>query len=431
MIKGPLMPFCSKIQRRHLIKQGLFLSLIAVPLLGSSAELCSPDTTITDPLIYRENLEYIGAFRIPEGIHGDSAATYTEGPITLGPDGKSIFLVGKSRDQAIGELSIPELVNSTTLNDLNMASVIQPFREVIDRPQTGNTQNIDRIGGMEYVDGELIVNVYEYYDAIDEAEHTTLVVRDAANLATSPVDGYHEYPVAAHASGWISPIPENLQALLGGTHITGNSKASPIISRYSVGPSAFVINPAQHIIGGRSPTTIPTSTLLDFSLDNPLGDRENRGMDYLNNDDHTNDLWTRISRAAYGFIAPGTNTYVTIGWSGGHTSGVGYKITQDNGDLCPGPCSYEVADNYNYYWLWDLNDLIAVQNGQKLAHKIEPYAYGEFVTPFQSASLAEILGGAFDSATNILYLTLYGADVEQNRYERLPVIVAYKLAPPP
>lgn len=433
MIKGLLMPFRLNILRRYLIKSGLFLSLIAA-LFSTSMQLCYAGSfsPLTLPLITTDRFEYIGGFRIPSGTFGDSAAAYAEGPITVGPNGKTIFIVGRSVHQAIAEFSIPELTSSNDVADLNIASVVQPFTKVLGRPETGNPQKMDRIGGMEYVDGELIVNTYLYYDAPANATHTTLVVRDAANLDGASVDGYYGYQARAHASGWISPIPRNLQGLLGGTHITGHSSGSPIISRHSVGPSAFVINPNQHIIGGSAVSTIPTSTLLDFSLEHPLGDSTNKGASHLDNIDLTNDLWTRISSASYGFIVPGTRTYVTIGYSGGHTSGVGYKITQDNGTLCGGPCSYVAADNYNYYWLWDINDLMAVKNGQKNSYEIIPYSYGKFDTPFQPPSgLNKIIGGAFDSVTSILYLTLKDADRKQNVYEPNPVIIAYKLPAPP
>jgi len=415
----------TKIKRVTLL--GMAAAVVfSMSALVSAAELSYP---LTLPLLHKNDFEYTGAFRVPAHTYGESAAAYTEGPITLGADGKSFYLVGRIAHQAIAEFLIPELVKSTNLTDLNMATVIQPFSKVLDdRPATGNPQGMDRIGGMEYVDGELIVNTYVYYDSTVKTMHTTLVVKDAANLAGSAVGGYYGYEARAHASGWISPIPQVLQGILGGTHIAGNSNISPIISRYSAGPTAFAINPRQYILGNNTASTIPTSTLLDFSLENPLGDSEKQGDRYLDNVDHLNDLWTRISGAVYGFIVPGTRTYATIGYSGGHVGGVGYKIIQDNGNLCGGPCSNLAADNYNFYWLWDLNDLIAVKRGEKLSYEIMPYSYGVFDAPFQPPSGAnKIVGGAFESTEHVLYLVIENGDLEQNKYEPLPVIVAYRI----
>ena len=159
-----------------------------------------------------------------------------------------------------------------------------------------------------------------------------------------------------------------------------------------------------------------------------MGDIADGGENYLRNVDLTNDLWTHLSYAAYGFIIPGTRTYMTIGFSGGHNSGVGYKPTQDNGNVCGGYCSYEAADNYNYYWLWDLDDLLAVKSGEMNAYDVVPYEYGEFTTPFQpTTGMYRIVGGAFDSARNILYLSLRNVDWSQSIYEPAPVIIAYRI----
>jgi len=59
----------------------------------------------------------------------------------------------------------------------------------------------------------------------------------------------------------------------------------------------------------------------------------------------------------------GTRTYAVFGYSSGHNSGIDYKATQDDGAACHGPCSYEAADIDNYYWLFDMNDLMAVKQG--------------------------------------------------------------------
>lgn len=404
--------------------------IVIVVVMLLMALPCSADTS-SDlsnlPLITYSDFKYTGAFRLPKKPNGDSRVGNSEGPITLGADGKTFFIVSHPRQQAIAEYMIPELVISRDLSKLAMAVNVQPFTKVLDRPKTGNPQNMNRIGGMEYVDGELIVNTYEYYDANTDATHTTLVIRDAGKLASSTVDGYHQYEAKAHASGWISPIPPTLHALLGGTHIAGHSSGKPINSRHSVGPSAFVINPREDIVGGRAPGMIKTTPLLDFSLKNIVGDAKGQRGDYLKNKDGKNKLWTHLSRASYGFIIPGTRTYATIGFSGGHESGVGYKLTRSNGTSCPGYCSGEITDNHNYYWLWDLNDLLAVKNGTIKPYDVLPYEYGIIDTPFDNSSRrTKIVGGAYDGDTGILYLTLVGADTTQGRYEAQPVIIAYR-----
>jgi hypothetical protein len=198
----------------------------------------------------------------------------------------------------------------------------------------------------------------------------------------------------------------------------GNSSGIPIISRASVGPSAFVFNPRQ-IVGEPSQTTpVSTIRLLDFSLAHPLHED-------LSNQSRQNRLWNHLSRAVFGVIVPGTRTYATFGHSGGNDSGIGYKIVQDNGQRTGGYSSYAVKDNYHYYWLWDVNDLVRVKAGELEPHAVRPYEYGIFETPFSETS-DELGGGAFDPASGRIYLTVQKADRDQGRYANPPIVVAYR-----
>ncbi|MBW2453245.1 MAG: hypothetical protein JRI68_01990 [Deltaproteobacteria bacterium] len=63
---------------------------------------------------------------------------------------------------------------------------------------------------------------------------------------------------------------------------------------------------------------------------------------------------------------------LTFGNSGGHESGVCYKCGQDDGNLCGGYCSPDHEDNYQHYWSYDVDDLLAVAEGQ-----LEPHEAGD------------------------------------------------------
>jgi hypothetical protein len=162
--------------------------------------------------------------------------------------------------------------------------------------------------------------------------------------------------------------------------------------------------------------------LLDFSLANPLHED-------LSNDLGTNDLWTHLSRATFGMIIPDTRTYLTVGYSGGHISGVCYKCTQDDGTECGGYCAPLANDYSQYYWLWDVNDMLAVKNGTKQPFDVRPYDYGILATPFESYA-HQIGGGDFDPASGLLYLTIQRADTAQGTYANPPVVVAYQITAP-
>lgn len=381
------------------------------------------------PLLSIEDFHYVGAFRLPSGKCGESDLNFSQGPIAFNPDRQSLFIVGHAHQQAIAEFAIPVLVDSVVLAELNMAGdPIQPFATILNRASGGNAEGNNRIGGMLYVPGpdgpELLVNAYEYDDAPGDNTVSMLVVRDAKNLAGSDVDGYFEVQGGpGHTAGWMSPIPDPWRSVLGGDFLTGNSSGIPIISRTSVGPSAFVFNPLD-IVGKESVSTpVSTTVLLDFSLTHRLHDD-------LSNESRQNDLWNHLSRAVYGIIVQGTRTYATFGHSGGNESGVGYKIVQDNGKRTGGYSSYAVKDNYHYYWLWDVNDFVRVRAGEIQPHDVRPYEYGIFRTPFAGSS-HWLGGGAFDPATGRIFLTAQKADREQGRYANPPVVMAYKAVVPP
>ena len=409
----------------HLIQQcTLKLLFLLCTLLCVPSNSYSQSSPLDLPLIHLNDFQYQGAFRLPASDYGQSDLNYSQGPIQYNAQNHSLFIVGHSHQQAIAEFAIPALSTSTSLGDLNMSGApLQNFSSVIDRVSGGNPQSINRIGGMQLVARpggvELLVNGYEYYDAPGDNSHTTFVLRDSSNLSTATVNGFFKLTGAAHTSGWISPIPSEWQSILGGKYISGNSSGIPIIGRTSVGPSAFVFDPLQIVGTNSTPDPVPTTKLLDFSLGNPLHND-------LSNSSRTNDIWTHLSRATYGFIAPGTRTYVTIGYSGGHASGVCYKCTQNNGNLCGGYCAADHTDYYHYYWLWDVADLLKVKNGEIQAHSVRPYQYGILPTPF---STSEIGGGTFDPISGLLYLTVQRADNQQGQYSNPPVVVAYRFDP--
>lgn len=408
-------------QQQSLTALSLIVLIALIPFCFAKAGAADP---LSLPLLGIEDFEYQGAFRLPADTYGGSSLNYSEGPIEYNSDNHSLFVVGHSHHQAIAEFAIPDLVKSSDILDLNMAAApLQSFSTVLDSTTNGNPQSINRIGGMTYIGNngspQLVVNGYEYYDAPGDNSHTTLVVRDSRNISGSEKAGYTRFNGGAgHTSGWISPVPFIWQSLIGSTHITGQSSGIPIISRTSVGPSAFAFN-ASDLISAPLPDPILTTKLLDFSLDNRLHAD-------LSNSSGKNNLWTHLSRATFGFVVPGTRTYATLGFSGGHASGVCYKCTQDNGNLCGGYCARAADDYYHYYWLWDIADLLAVKSGSMNSYDVRPYAYGKFPTAFNSNELG---GGSFDPVSGLLFLSVQRADRSQGEYSNPPIIVVYKLNP--
>jgi hypothetical protein len=377
------------------------------------------------PLITLDKIKYDGAFRIKASTFGESSINYSVGTMCYNPKNRSIFIVGHSHHNAIGEFPVPQLSKSLKISELAMSQApLQSFAKVIHRAPNIKKKEIGVIGGMYLFQGpatqELLVNVYEYYDAGGVVTETSLVLRDATDIAKSPIDGLFGFSAKAHAARWLSPVPAEWQSALGGSFIAGSSSGDPIISRWPVGPSAFAFDPNLIIGNAKIQDPMPVTTLLDYSLSNPIG-----GNKDLSNSTGSNDLWTHLTRAVYGFIIPKTRTYFVVGSTGGIKSGICYKkCNPDNGTQSGGYHSRDTSDNHFAYWMFDVEDLLKVKRGLIKPHEVMPYQYGVFPVPIPVPS-KKIGGGTFDPGTGTMYITINSADREQGTYSRPPIIAAY------
>ncbi|WP_428738227.1 hypothetical protein [Sulfurimonas sp.] len=376
-------------------------------------------------------IEYAGGFRIQDGKVGSGTYSdfkYSPGVFTIDEDAGSIFTVTHEYEQGFTEIGLPELTLSEDPADFVQSNtLIQSSVPVYqtDRDVTGIDANF-RVTGMYLLNNQLIVNYFNWYDGAGSERDTTMIFKDASDLNNSELIGPFQMGGATHAAGWITPIPLYWQESLGGTHISGMSQGS-INGRLSLGPSAFIWTPEDELTSATQGSAIETIKALDYPLGHMLYDTEifdaNETDSY--NKTFNNHLWTVTSTTGYGLIIPGTSTYMVIGHSSGHYSSIGYKITQDNGHLCGGPCSYEADDQYNFYWLYDVNDLISVVNGEMEAWDVRPYDYGEFDT---IGNTHRIAAAHYNEDEDILYISLAGGD-PLTTYGQPALFVAYHLNP--
>ena len=384
------------------------------------------------PRVTPDIFRYEGGFRLtakPSGPSEIESVDYSLGTFALNRSGRSIFIASNPRFAGIGEFLIPEIVQSEDISLFKVGTTqLQPFVRIFGtkRVDTG-ISGYFRITGIAHIDNSLIVNYINWYDANGSETDTTVMLWDAQNLTDTKMYGPYQLEGSAHAAGWISKVPSSLHELLEGTHITGSQPSASIISRLSVGPTAFAFDPRRSVIYAPA-DGIRTTPLLDFSQKTPLYDKNVYSVQpsfekLITNEDKRNKLWTLSSGAAYGFIVPGTRTYLTIGKSGGHESGIGYKITQDNGHECGGPCPYAHTDKYSFYWAWDIIDLLRVKAGLSLPHELRPYAYGKFPIPNSFRSLT--MGGAdYDEQNGRLYISFPEGDMS-GKYARPPLFLTF------
>lgn len=368
------------------------------------------------------DFEYLGAFRFPVNTFGGSRLAYINGNFAINEKNNSVLIVGHQWHQAIAEFSIPEFKKEKNVTSLDISQNMQAFTSILlDETRLENPQGLNRVSGMEIIEGELFVNAVEYYDAPADNTQSTFIVRDIQNLKKSKVDGVFTLQGTAHSAGWMSRLPKKWSDIFVATYLHGYAGNIPINARLSMGPTAFI-----SFIDGLAGINehdglIPTRTLMDFSIHKPM-------IKDLYNKSGENKTWTELSEAYYGFIVPNTDYYLVLGTSGGHDSGVGYKAKQTNGHVCGGPCAIEPSDYYNFYWLFDVNDFVKVKDKIKNPWELLPTHFGKLNLPFAPKSGGKnLISADFDEKNTTLYLLLADADKSQSKYEAAPLMLAYKL----
>lgn len=392
-------------------------------------------------LLTLADMNYEGAFRPNGNTFGSSGIQYTDKHlIAVNPQNGNLLITGENTENTrdIGEFEIPTLSTSTNIADLPIAANTQPFVDVFaqipSRTVDANEAN-GGIGiyGMYATGNDVIMNYAVFYDAEEPyADESLFIKRNAADLGASTTDvvGAFKYDAGTLCSGWISPIPVEWQSALGGDHIAGwaSGTSRAIISRLSIGPSAYAFNIADLTAPPANGSTISTIPLMGFPYPNAMGiagDTENVDT-YL---DGPNTVWNKISTVDYGFIVPGTDTYVCLGHDAGYTSGISYKLRNNTSQTDWGDFDAVDPNDYrNIYMLFDVNDFVRAKNGEINIYDITPYEWGTFTAQFggtPAAGINRISGCTFDPATGRFYVSVVDADDVQSAPSSQPVIEVY------
>jgi len=374
------------------------------------------------------DFEYSGAFRLKNGEFGNSSLDYAVGTLAVNPSKQSLFIAGHEQHRSVAEYPIVQAGMQTEVAGLpETGAPLQNFVDLLD--PLPNPQSINRITGMYWLDGSLIVNAENWYDAGGRGTDTTVIVPNADNL-NAGAKGFFQLQGAAHAAGYMGPIPEQWQSAFGAQHYTGWSSVYSIISRYSIGPSLWTFDPSALI--NADPTTNPaaqTQPKLNYPYGGPgaITHLSERALEWAEQGTDgpfppSDALWNPLSAGRYGFFVPGTKTFAVVGHTAGLQSGIGYKAVQSDGNVCPGPCPYDPADYSNYYWFYNVEDILSASE----LYQPKPYAYGSFDVPFDAEGKRPIIGATFDTTTKTLYLAVRNA-AQLGTYDRPPLIVTYKL----
>jgi hypothetical protein len=371
----------------------------------------------TTPLLNPGGLVWGGAFRLPAGPLGNSTFAYGGWALAYNAAADSLYVVGHEYDNSVAEIAIPTPVKGTSLAQLPVATVRQNFAD----PTEGRLSQIGGYekwihGGLLVFGGRLIGAAYSYFDAAAGAvaSHYT---HSLTLSATGTVTGMHRVGTLnpGYYAGNMAVVPGAWRTALGGPAITGQCCLA-IVSRTSLGPSAFAFDPAR--LGATNPT--PAVPLLYYPEANPLQPWSASNTIQFNG----------TTELAGAFIPEGSRSLVFLGRHG-------------SGPFCyrcgaPDPyCSGDVqAPPYHVQaWAYDLNDLAAVKSGQAQPWSPRPYAIWELTGNTASSPLPfftscmRVRGLAYDAGQQRIFIASQKADGEYPVIHMFEVDMAVPVTP--
>lgn len=385
-------------------KSSFFLSICMIA--ASQLAFAQAD----EPRVQKEHLVYQGAFRVSDSGSGAASLEYAMGTLGYNPANNSLFITGHDQYQRTAEISIPELVNSTSASALRTASFLQSPRDATEGKLTRinpGSSSVAKVGGYLVFDGKLYLSAYTYYDASGSASSSHFVRSTDLSAASvqGPVKVGSNYP--GFVSGHMALIPPEWQSAFGGPALTGNCCLS-ITSFQSNGPAASVFDPRKVGAGG----SVPAQMLIGYPYGRQLGPGVETQNPYFN-------LTTNIT----GLVFPnGTRSVLFFGRHG--TGRYCYGESSACGDPS-GDYKGNHAYPYKYQvWAYDANDMLDVKSGKMRPDQIQPYAMWNFELPFESGNGPHDLGGAaYDPKTSTIYLSQLCATGSC-----VPIIHAFKVS---
>ena len=414
-----------------------------VLLLLLSANHLNAQTT-TPQLLNQSDFTYVGAFKLPVGNFGmpngtfDYSNAFVSGNVYNDPvNGKSLFIAGYlsggyvSTQVSWAEVKIPASIldpNVVGINGLTTATVVQGF----DDPSNGAGSAAFGGAGGSGGFGSLVVYGEKLLGTESSSYDATCVQSKSAWVSPtnfsqkSQASGPYAFisPVGPRwvGGGFMALIPPEWQSALGGKVVSGNGPVS-IISCGSPGPSLHVIDADTLITQPASSTNIASTPLVYYQdgIHSSLGAWNSNLTGQIINgkpvpvitvtDPYLGGQYTipyedNSARIQGVLFADGTRSVLFFG-----VKGLGPYCYGDAPGACNDPASPGHGDHAYPYsqfvWAYDVNDLIAVKNGQKNPWDIYPYTGWTFKAPGSDSTRSVAV--AWDPATRLAYMVFPGS----------------------
>ena len=410
-----------------LVKSGLVCLLIIASAMNQTdnvaAQSADPSTL---PLLSSSGLQYLGAFRLPtETVNGEN---FTSGGRTMAfnPATNSLYIVGL---HAVAEVSIPSLVQSSDVNDLPYATLLQPFVDPAEGHIFSDMPG-SALTGLMVHGNRLYGTSTIWYDAMN-TQRVSHFSR-SLQLNQPSFSGWSSVWEAQHSglvSGFMATVPSEWRAKLGGPALTGQCCVS-IVTRTSNGPAAFAFDPTQV---GQS--TVSATPLVYYTVI--------PGQDTLGPWEGSNPTYGATTYIRGMAVIAGTRTVLYFGNNGmgeycygNGTADISLAGTTgaDGSHFCYDPTNAGKGQHgypYRYQvWAYDLNDLAAVKAGARQPWEVRPYGVWPLDLPTPALQVA--LGGvAYDAVRQIVYVAQLSADTNNGIIADAPIIHAFRLSATP
>lgn len=417
--------------------------------------LCFAQRSEAYKLLQSSDFTYLGAFRVPKGALGGDDVRYQT--MALGGDGLSITnrnsLIIYSRagdaESNVVEISIPTIVNDSSIENLNTATLLQVpgkldrgMRHKLDIDGEGNptfmnetsTDSGGRLHGLLVFNGRIYGSSYSYYT--DEyhgyLSHFSADLDWVASGIPYGFSGFKQLGpgflgVGTANSGFIAKfmckVPANRVADIGFPALTG-SGALAVNQRTSSGPAIAGFNPA-NIDTYTTTQEIPYQMFVAYP------------QTHLTLGDYTyGNLYYGMGTQIFGMAWPDGSDTVIISqrsgrgyggdgdWEGCYGTGTAdialHGTVKTVGEIwCYDPANVGIHGGHSYpyfsqFLLYDANDFLEVKAGTKQYYEVLPYARVELDLPYSSVNPLMDLGGiTYDESTGRLYVVQKSTDTIQ------------------
>jgi hypothetical protein len=438
---------------------------LTFPLIAAAFAVTGPTSRAqTGPLLFQSSLTYLGGFRVPELCGGtpDDRFGYGGDAIAFNPTGNggagSMFVSGHLYYKHVAEISIPALVNSSTLTALNTAGCLQSFSDPSEGARSQAVGYDIQLTGMVVVNGKLWVNNADFYDN-SPFQNIYLLSRPLDLSTTGQVKGLYGLTssqtgfVPSMAAKSVAAISSEWSSVMGGDLFLSKFNL-PIVSSQSWGPNAIVANSSVFV--GPAQATYPAVVHppLFYTLShNPSGSETmTPGQTYtyfsLAHSDGSVVQPTGTSTLLAFQVAGATRGLADGGYGYGYGCGCSDPATRTTGG---GPLCWGVEDPVNCpvsgggYWYdpehvydkgphgypyvyqvaaYNMNDLATAKNGTINPWDVIPYSIWEFSFPI--AATKGLGSVTYDAATNRIYIAQRKGDTMG---EPRPIIHVFQVNP--